>query len=287
VQALLEVDPAPLGLGDLDTIVAKALRKDPRERYQTAAAFADDLRRFLRHEPVSARPDSLAYRARKFARRNRWSVAAAGSIALLAGAYVATVVVQSARVRSALAEARLGTHRAEQVTDYMLGLFKASEGGRLLTDTARSRELLDRGVVQARALAGQPELTAQMLDVIGRIETYLGRSDRAAPLLQEALATRRCCRRRSRRAAASTGRAMPMSPRASRAWPRRRATQQRSSSSGVRHWRCGAGSPPPRIQRRSMQSMTLRTRCTARATGWQPSRSLTSGSRPFRGGRAK
>ncbi|HJU72907.1 MAG TPA: serine/threonine-protein kinase [Gemmatimonadaceae bacterium] len=191
VRAVLEVEPARLGLGDLDTIVAKALRKAPAERYQSVAAFSDDLRRYLRHEPVSARPDSLAYRTRTFVRRNRWTVAAVAAFVAFLGVYAVTVTVQSGRVRRALAEATLGTHRAERVTDYMLGLFKASEGGTLLTDSVRARELLDRGVAQARALSGQPELQAQMLDVIGRIETYLGQYGRAKPLLAEALGIRR------------------------------------------------------------------------------------------------
>lgn len=56
--------------GDLDTIVAKALKKNPAERYNSVAAFADDLRRHLKHEPISARPDTLAYRTTRFVRRN-------------------------------------------------------------------------------------------------------------------------------------------------------------------------------------------------------------------------
>src|SRR5207253_561100 len=61
--------------GDLDTIVAKALKKDPAERYLSVTAFADDVRRYLRHDPISARPDSFTYRAARFARRNRLPVA--------------------------------------------------------------------------------------------------------------------------------------------------------------------------------------------------------------------
>lgn len=57
--------------GDLDTIVAKALKKTVRERYASVTALADDLRRYLRHEPISARPDTLAYQTAKFVRRNR------------------------------------------------------------------------------------------------------------------------------------------------------------------------------------------------------------------------
>lgn len=57
--------------GDLDTIVLKALKKQPEERYSTASEFADDLRRYLRGEAVSARPDSLGYRAKKWTRRHK------------------------------------------------------------------------------------------------------------------------------------------------------------------------------------------------------------------------
>jgi len=57
--------------GDLDTILGKALKKNPQERYASVGAFAEDLRRFLRHEPIGARPDNLAYHAAKFIRRNR------------------------------------------------------------------------------------------------------------------------------------------------------------------------------------------------------------------------
>jgi len=57
--------------GDLDTIVGKALKKNPAERYPSVTALADDLQRFLRHEPIGARPDTLGYRAAKFVHRNR------------------------------------------------------------------------------------------------------------------------------------------------------------------------------------------------------------------------
>ena len=57
--------------GDLDTVVLKALKKDPRQRYATAQAFADDLKRYLAFEPIAAKPDSEWYRITKFVRRNR------------------------------------------------------------------------------------------------------------------------------------------------------------------------------------------------------------------------
>jgi serine/threonine protein kinase/tetratricopeptide (TPR) repeat protein len=72
--------------GDLDTIIGKALKKDPQERYASVTGFADDLQRYLKREPIRARPDTLAYRTVKFLRRNRTVVAlTATAIVLVIG----------------------------------------------------------------------------------------------------------------------------------------------------------------------------------------------------------
>jgi serine/threonine-protein kinase len=72
--------------GDLDTIVGKALKKDPQERYASVTGFAGDLQRYLKQEPISARPDTLAYHTAKFLRRNRTIVAlTATAIVLVIG----------------------------------------------------------------------------------------------------------------------------------------------------------------------------------------------------------
>lgn len=77
--------------GDLDTIIAKALKKNPQERYPSAAALAGDLRCHLGHERVSARPDTLTYRTAKFLRRYWLAVSAASLImlSLATGIYIA------------------------------------------------------------------------------------------------------------------------------------------------------------------------------------------------------
>ncbi len=82
---------------DLDTIILKALKKDPRERYHSVAAFAEDLQRYLRNEPIRARPDSISYRTRKFVRRHRVPVLLA-AVALLAIAVGGVATVLQARV---------------------------------------------------------------------------------------------------------------------------------------------------------------------------------------------
>jgi serine/threonine-protein kinase len=192
--AILEGDLQPLTgelRGDLDAIVRKAMSGEPEARYASARELAEDVRRHLVGQPVMARRQTLVYRARRFARRHRASLTAAVAASVLLVGYVGTVIVDRGRIRRALAEAQAGTRKSEQVTDFMLGLFQAAEGGQSLRDTVTAHDLLARGLARANALSAQPELKAQMLDVIGRIHTQLGEYDQAKPLLEEALQIRR------------------------------------------------------------------------------------------------
>jgi serine/threonine-protein kinase len=179
-----------LGLGDLDTVIARATRAEPAERYQTVAEFAEDLRRWMRHEPVSARPDSLWYRARKFLRRHATATGVTLLFSALVATYVVTVTRDRARIRQALAEATMATRKAEQVTDFALGLFETKDGSAPFPMNDAARDLLARGLEQARALQGEPTLKAQMLDVIGRIYAQQGDRSTAQAIFTEALEIR-------------------------------------------------------------------------------------------------
>jgi tetratricopeptide (TPR) repeat protein len=83
--------------GDLDTITLKALKELPGERFPSMAAFAEDLERYLRGEPVLAQPDSAGYRARKFASRNRRLLRAVGAAVLVTGTLGAGLAIYQAR----------------------------------------------------------------------------------------------------------------------------------------------------------------------------------------------
>lgn len=139
LRALREVRAAPLGLGDLDSVLAKALHKEARLRYQTAASFADDLRRYFRHEPVHARPDSVLYRARKFVRRHRATVAggAIAATAVIATTAFSIVQMREARVQrdAALYESRRSDAQIEFQSQLM-----SQVGDKPVT----MREILDR-----------------------------------------------------------------------------------------------------------------------------------------------
>src|SRR5262249_3128781 len=103
--------------GDLDNIIAKALKKLPEERYSSAIAMADDIRRYLRNEPISARPDTLTYRWAKFIRRNKTAVILAllAPVATMAGAM--GTLVESSRARRQPDFALRQLSRAEAIND--------------------------------------------------------------------------------------------------------------------------------------------------------------------------
>lgn len=100
--------------GDLDTIVAKALKKSPAERYPHAEALADDLRRHLAHEPIKARRDAAAYVAAKFVRRHRVGVAAAASVVVALGVGLGVALHEAD-------EAQRQREQAEGLIEFMLG----------------------------------------------------------------------------------------------------------------------------------------------------------------------
>ncbi|MEO8275920.1 MAG: serine/threonine-protein kinase [Thermoanaerobaculia bacterium] len=135
--------------GDLDTILAKALKKRPVERYATVAALAEDLRRFLEHRPIAARPDSTGYRMARFVRRHRVPVALAGLFLVAIVAGVAGTLVQS---RQAHRQAAI----AGQQRDFALRQRSHAEAlndlnSFLLTDAAPGGKPFSVGDLLARA----------------------------------------------------------------------------------------------------------------------------------------
>ena len=182
-------DVAPDGKalrGDLDNIVAKALKKRPEERYASVTAFADDLRRYLNREPVSARPDTLVYRTTKFVQRRSGAVAAAAGVVLLVGALIG---VYTARLASERDRARLEADKSAKMSELLTSLLTGADPFPSRDREPTVRNILDAGAERVQNdLANQPELKAEMLTVIGRVYGRLGLYDKAKPLLDEALA---------------------------------------------------------------------------------------------------
>jgi non-specific serine/threonine protein kinase/serine/threonine-protein kinase len=172
---------------DLDWIVMKALEMNRARRYDTVIALADDLRRFLNAEPVSARQPTVAYRLQKFVRRHRVQVAAAAIVAaaLAAGAIGAGFGLVRATRAEAVAREEAAT--ATAVSDFLTGLFGASDPN--ARETTTLRDLLERGAARVETeLKGQPRVQANVLGTLGHVYSSLGMHREAVGLGEKALA---------------------------------------------------------------------------------------------------
>ena len=167
---------------DLETIVMTCLAKAPERRYQSAHELANDLQRLKANEPIMARPDSFAYRARKFIRRNRAMVAAASLLLLLLVGYGITMsfLYQKATTAEQLAteESKRATeeaNRATAVNNFLEDMLASTDPKRAGYDVT-VREVLDASSAHLNErFADQPLVRAALHDIIGN--TYVGLGD--------------------------------------------------------------------------------------------------------------
>ncbi len=177
--------------GDLDNIVLMALEKQPQQRYASAAAFADDVRRHLAGEPVTARKDTAWYRTSRFVRRHRLGVAAAATVVLSLLGGIAATTWQAREARVERIEAELQRSNAEVVSAFMVGLFELWHDAPDLGNSMTARQLLDRGAAQLEHDTEMKSLKrATLLDHIGIAYFKLGLYEQAEPLVAEGLSLR-------------------------------------------------------------------------------------------------
>src|SRR6202167_5659876 len=179
IAAKRNADPRRLASmlrGDLDWITLKAMEKDRSRRYGTPSELSADISRYLRNEPVTARPASAAYRAKKYAQRHKFGVAAVSVMLLL---LIAFGVMQALQLRQITRE----RDRANRITDFMTGMFNVSDPSQARGKTITAREILDKASKDIDTeLPGDPELQAQMMDVMGKVYENLGLYSRAQSL---------------------------------------------------------------------------------------------------------
>jgi len=114
--------------GDLDNILAKALKRAPHERYASVEAFADDLKRYLTHEPVRARADTVTYRLTKFVRRHRGGVLSGVLTVLVLCAATIITFLQKIELTRQRDTAQFEARRAESANEFLDFLLQ-SDGG--------------------------------------------------------------------------------------------------------------------------------------------------------------
>lgn len=177
--------------GDLDAIVMKAMRTEPERRYGSVADLADDIRRYLAREPVLARPDSVPYRIRRFAARRPAVVAIVLLLVAATTVYVLLLQRHASRLAVERDRAEIESQKAQQVTAFVTQLFSANNPDISAGEMPTAFDLLERGESRLDALASEPEVQAELANVIATMYGHLGIFDRAEPLFRQALELRR------------------------------------------------------------------------------------------------
>ena len=171
--------------GDLEAIVAKALAKDPAQRYVSMEALSADLGAYLEGRPVQARRAGTFYRLRRFAMRNR----AASLVAVIAVAAIAIetwLAVNHLRIERDRATAASTTARA--TTDFLVGLFAVADPGENRGERLTANQILERGAQKLQANPSEDaSVDAAVAVEIGRVYMSLGEGKRASAVLTSAI----------------------------------------------------------------------------------------------------
>jgi len=178
--------------GELDVIVLRTLDKEPDRRYGSAGALADDIERFGRGLPIAARPDTVAYRARRFVARHRAGVATAVVFTLVVIGWALTATVQNARLAAERDSAVVASRKAKETQDLLFGLFREADPFSAKGAELKALDVLRSGLDVVRVeLAEQPQVRAEMLSLLAGILQGLDQQEESRTALEEALATLR------------------------------------------------------------------------------------------------
>jgi serine/threonine-protein kinase len=170
--------------GDLDAICLKLLAINPRARYASAEGLLADIDRYLRGEPVLARPASRLYRLRKLITRRRRVVAAGATAAIVV---VALTAWYSVRLAGERRETLAQMARTQRLQQFMLGLFSGAEPEVGPERELTVRRLLERGVLTADVLTSDRDIQAELTHTLGTLYGELGDFARADELLGKSL----------------------------------------------------------------------------------------------------
>ena len=206
VRTVRDAEPVPLSAlgrdfhGDLSVIAGKALEMEPNRRYQSAGALADDLRRYLSHQPISAVPPTRVYHARKFVRRHRTLVSAVAAVFIVLVAGIVVSVREAIAARRERDRALQAEQIAQSVNDFLKNDLLAQAGARAQAGPNANPDpnltvqtALDRAAARiAGRFDSQPAIEASIRRTIGTAYLDLNRMPAAEAQLRRAadLATR-------------------------------------------------------------------------------------------------
>jgi len=197
LRALAETEPKPAGdvkpelRGDVEAMLNKAMSRDAARRYASAAEFGSDIRRYLNHEPITARTPGALYQFAKYARRNRGLVVgvALAVLALIVGTIGTATFAWRATKQAARAEEQ--TQRAQATVKLLRQMLGSVDPRAVKGRDVTVREMLDDAArrLEAGELTDQAEVRAALQSTIGETYSQLGRYADAKPHLEAALKT--------------------------------------------------------------------------------------------------
>jgi serine/threonine protein kinase/tetratricopeptide (TPR) repeat protein len=175
--------------GDLDWIVLKALARDRRHRYDSAAELCRDVERHLSTEPVIAGPPSASYRVGKFVRRHRVIAASTAALVVASIAFGSAMLVQARETALQRDRAETEAATAREVSALLTGLFSAVDPSASRGRNVTARELLDTAAATLRRDPDvSPLVRARLQSSIGEVYRSLGLKDQAYEQFAAALA---------------------------------------------------------------------------------------------------
>lgn len=173
-----------IAASDLHAVTAKAIKKNIAERYNTVNNLSEDITNYQKNLPVSARQPTFSYQFKRYLGRHKKPLIAATGVFFMIIAFAFFYTHQITKERNyALKQAQ----KADQLTLFLMDLFKASRPSESKGKEVTAGELLNRAEQRADMLATQPAIQAQMFDVIGRIYRRLGDFEKSYNLLNKSL----------------------------------------------------------------------------------------------------
>lgn len=175
--------------GDLDTLILKAMHKDPDRRYGSAGALSYDIENFLSRRPIAGRPDNFTYRARKFWERNRWAMATSIGVVLLVAGLTVIYTWRLVQERNAAESER---RTAQEISEFMQGVFDLADPTEARGNAITVREALDAAVIRIDSeLKDQPRARADLLLAMTRAYRGIGLWKQGLELAKKTVAQER------------------------------------------------------------------------------------------------
>jgi serine/threonine protein kinase/Flp pilus assembly protein TadD len=178
--------------GDLDWITLKAVEKDRARRYDTPSELVADLDRYLKNEPVLARPASTSYKLQKYVQRHRAGVGVAAGLFLLLVSFGVTEFLQARRIARERDRANLEAATAKETADFLVRLFEVSDPGEARGKSITAYEILNRASERIeKDLGREPPVRARLQFTMSQVYKGLGLYDTSVQLAERSWLTRR------------------------------------------------------------------------------------------------